>query len=61
MKKTFIVTEKRPAFVYWTYEVEAETEAEAIDIVENGDAEVSDFETDIDYNESLVEFESEEN
>ena len=57
--KTFIITETRPAYATWTYEVQAETEAEAIDIIENGDAECVDFDNDVDY-ESEAEYSVEE-
>lgn len=49
--KKFTITETRPVRAIWTYEVEAETEAEAISIIENGKAkptayEIEDYEDD---------------
>jgi hypothetical protein len=47
--KKFIVTETRRAFHTWTYEVEAESEEQAIELVENGDVNPDDFDNEIDY------------
>lgn len=49
--KKFTITETRPVRAIWTYEVEAETEAEAISIIFNGEAkptayEIEDYEDD---------------
>lgn len=49
--KTFIITETRPAYATWTYEVQAETEAEAIAIIENGDADCIDFDNQVEFEE----------
>lgn len=34
--KRFLVTEERPVMAVWTFEVEAETETEALEQVQNG-------------------------
>jgi hypothetical protein len=36
MKTKFIITETKPAVYYWTYEIEADTEAEAIELIQAG-------------------------
>ena len=41
MKKKFIIEQSRPVIQVWTFEVDAETEEEAIEMIENGDVEVS--------------------
>lgn len=48
MKKLFTITLSSPAIQTWTYEVVAESEEEALDIVQNGDAEVSNYAVDAD-------------
>lgn len=45
-KKIYTVMQSRPAMQYWYYEVEAESEEEALDIVENDDIESVDYEID---------------
>jgi len=47
--KKFIVTESRPAICTWTYEVEAESEEKAIQLVENGDVDPDNFDNEVDY------------
>ena len=44
MKKKFIIEQSLPAIQVWTFEVDAETEEEAIEMIENGDVEVSNYE-----------------
>lgn len=46
--KKFIVTETKPATYTWWYEVEAETEEQAIQMVEDGYAEAYDMSADVD-------------
>ena len=58
MKKTFNIVETLPALIENYYTVEAETEAQAIEHIENGDVIVEDSE--IHYNYSEAEFEVEE-
>ena len=58
MKKTFNIVETLPALIENYYTVEAETEAQAIEMIENGDVVVEDSE--IHYNYSEAEFEVEE-
>jgi len=58
MKKTFNIVETLPALLENYYTVEAETEAQAIEMIENGDVVVEDSE--IHYNYSEAEFEVEE-
>ena len=58
MKKTFNIVETIPALIENYYTVEAETEAQAIEMIENGDVVVEDSE--IHYNYSEAEFEVEE-
>ena len=58
MKKTFNIVETLPALIENYYTVEAETEAQAIEMIENGDIVVEDSE--IHYNYSEAEFEVEE-
>jgi len=58
MKKTFNIVETLPALIENYYTVEAETEAQAIEMIENGDVIVEDSE--IHYNYSEAEFEVEE-
>lgn len=58
--KKFIITEARPATMYWVYEVEANSEEEAIQKIENGDVESLDFETECDYSEDRVNYEIQE-
>lgn len=41
--KTFIITETRPAIQIYTYEVEALSEDEAIELVSNGEVEHYDY------------------
>ena len=43
MKKKFTIEQSLPATQIWTFEVEAETEYEAIVMIENGDVEVSKY------------------
>lgn len=45
MKKTFKIVEYKPITAVWYYEVEAETEEEALELVENGEVESCDYET----------------
>ena len=45
MKKIFKVAEYKPVMAVWYYEVEAETEQEALDLVQSGEAENIDYET----------------
>jgi hypothetical protein len=47
--KEFIITEIRPATVTWTYRVTAETEDEALGLAVNGEAEIVNFDYDVDY------------
>jgi hypothetical protein len=54
-KKIYTVQQSAPAMQYWYYHVEAESEEEAISIVENGDAEVYDYEIDSAYGEDEYE------
>ena len=54
-KKIYTVQQSAPAMQYWYYHVEAESEEEAISIVENGDAEVDDYEIDSAYGEDEYE------
>lgn len=57
--KTFKIYETKPATYTWIYEVQAETEEQAIQMVEDGYAEVLDCGADIDTWAS-GEFEAEE-
>ena len=59
MKKTFIVTGTRNTISTWTYEVEAESEQEAIAIVQEGDVECVNFENETDW-QSDEEYSAEE-
>lgn len=56
--KTFKIYETKPATYTWVYEVQAETEEQAIQMVEDGYAEVLDCGSDFDWqNESTYESE----
>lgn len=60
-KKLYTVMQSRPAMQYWYYEVEAESEEEALDIVENDDIESVDYEISSTSNEdeySIVDIKS---
>ena len=46
--KRFIITEARPATYYWTYEVEAEDENEALMMVMNDEVEPMNSDVEID-------------
>lgn len=46
MKKLFYISESQTAIQTWYYEVVAETEEEAIALIENGDVECVDYEID---------------
>jgi len=48
-KKVYHITEKQKAFQVWYYEVEAESEEEALKIVENGDVDSVDYEVHADH------------
>lgn len=54
--KKFTITETRPVRAIWTYEVEAETEAEAISIIENGKAEPKAYEIEDYEDDDISEF-----
>jgi hypothetical protein len=54
--KKFTITETRPVRATWTYEVEAETEAEAISIIENGEAEPTSCEIEDHEDDDISEF-----
>lgn len=43
MKKKFTIEQSLPATQIWTFEVEAETKEEAIEMIENRDVEVSNY------------------
>lgn len=43
--KKFIVKEFKPVYAVWTYEVEANSKEEALEMVQNGDVENTDYET----------------
>ena len=58
MKKIFNIVETIPALIENYYTVEAETEAQAIEMIENGDVVVDDSE--IHYNYGEAEFEVDE-
>lgn len=60
MKKIFNIVETIPALIENYYTVEAETEAAAIEMIENGDAEVEDTETHYAYDQAEFEVEEEE-
>ena len=49
--KKFIITETRPATYTWTYEVEANSEEEAMALVFNQEADIIDSDVEIDYND----------
>ena len=61
MKKTFNIVETIPALIENYYTVEAETEAQAIEMVENGEVEVEDSEIHYNYNEAEFEVEEVDN
>ena len=54
--KKFTITETRPVRAIWTYEVEAETEAEVISIIENGEAEPKAYEIEDYEDDDISEF-----
>ena len=43
--KKFIVKEFKPVYAVWTYEVKANSEEEALEMVQNGEVENVDYET----------------
>lgn len=45
-KKIYHITQSAPATQYWYYEVEAESEEEALEIVQNGDVDCVDYRVD---------------
>ena len=47
--KKFIITETRPAVAIFTYEVEAEDQNQALEMVFNGDVESIDYESEPNY------------
>ena len=57
--KTFKIYETKPATQTWIYEVEAENEEQAIEMIENGDVEAIDFGYDCELSEDS-DFEIEE-
>jgi hypothetical protein len=56
MKKIFKIAEHKPITAVWYYEVEAETEAEALELVQSGEADCIDYET-IDNHSADYEYE----
>ena len=60
--KKFIVTEERLVTAIWTYEVDAETEAEALEQVQNGNITPNKMEIDDnwDWDENLSKYDVEE-
>ena len=60
--KKFIVTEERLVTAIWTYEVEAETEAEALEQVQNGNITPNEMKVDDnwDWDENLSKYDVEE-
>ena len=61
MKKTFNIVETLPALLENYYTVEAETEAQAIEMIENGDVVVEDSEIHYSYGEAEFEVEEVDN
>ena len=57
--KTFKIYETKPAVQTWIYEVEAENEEQAIEMIKNGDVEAIDFGYDCELSEDS-DFEIEE-
>lgn len=47
--KKYTIIETRPALQIWTFEVEANSEEEALRMVENGDVDPEDYEVDDGY------------
>lgn len=54
-KQLYIVTQTQPAMQTWTFEVVASSEEEALNLVENGDADPVDYQIEGDYNEDEYE------
>ncbi len=49
--KKFRITEYKPIMAYWYYEVEAETEEQALEKIYNGEVDSTDYETGEDYSD----------
>lgn len=53
----YFITEERPATLTWMYEVEANSETEALNKVLDGEVTSKDVYTDVDYDEDKSEYE----
>ena len=51
--KKYTIIETHPALQVWTFEVEANSEEEAIQMIENGDVDPEDYEVDDNYSDTI--------
>lgn len=54
MKKIFTIVETKPSVSFYTYEVEAETEQEALELVKCGQVEPYDYTVETSYGEDSI-------